>query len=367
MSRMRREGLSDLDELLGGIDLETWLEYEGIDYRRTAGGDNLQLRVCPACGDERWRVYMHREKKLGVCFHADCRKRFNLFSFARAHLNADSGGTIRHFEDYTSRVLHMPPKPKLVRPEVRLEGELELPANVALPTPAGETHPYLTGRSILPATQAAFGMRWCESGTWLYEDVDGTPKRMWFGGRILLPVSDLDGKVHTFVGRDATGAAQLRYLFPPRLPSAARYLYGSELAGDAEHLIIGEGPFDAIAIHQALAHSDFRDCAALGSFGLSIGHGDQAGDDQLGRLIRLRHGKARRVTMLWDGETNALNHALDAAELLARHGLPTSIGLLPKGTDPAEVDTGTVRRAITAAQPYAPHLRLKYALRSPYI
>lgn len=357
--------MSGLSEILAGVDLEEWLDHVGIEYRRTAGGDDLQLHVCPVCQDDRWRVYMSREKKLGVCFHAECRSKFNLFSFARAHLGADSRGTIRHFEDYASRVLRLPPRPKALT-RVASPDDLVLPESVSLPTPEGHTHPYLIDRSVLPATQALFGMRWCESGVWAYADVDGTPKRMGFGGRILLPIYDLDGTVRTFVGRDVTGSSALRYLFPPSLPSAARYLYGSELAGEAEHLILGEGPFDVIAIHQALDHPEFRGCAALGTFGLSVGHGDAQGDDQLGRLLRLRRGRARRATMLWDGEVGALREALKAAELLSRHGLPASIGLLPPGKDPGEVDTATIRRAIAAAQPYNAHLRLQYSLRNPY-
>lgn len=355
-----------LTEILAGVDLEEWLDENAIDYKRTGSGDNLQLRVCPVCHDDRWRVHMHRDKKLGVCFHAECRARFNMFTFARAFLGADNRRTAIYFEDYASRVLRMAPKP---RPKVEvapLAGEFDLPESCALPTADGSTHPYLIKRRILPATQALFGLRWCENGRWQYKDVDGHDKYIGFGGRILLPVRDLDGTVRTFVGRDATGVATLRYLFPPRLASAARYLYGAELAAEAEHLVVGEGPFDAISIHQALDHPDFRDCAALGSFGLSIGHGDPEGDDQLGRLLRLRRGRARRVTMLWDGEANALRNALDAAELLCGHGLPTSIGLLPQGTDPGELDTGAIRRAIASAQPYDGRLRVALTLASPY-
>jgi DNA primase len=358
--------MSGLGDILERVDLEEWLDFHGLDHRRTAGGDNLQIRVCPACGDERWRLYMHREKKLGMCFHAECRKKFNLFTFARAHLEADARGAARHFEDYAQRVMRLAPR-AVPTPAPRVcEGDLVLPDSVALPTPEGHTHPYLLERRVLPATQTAFGLRWCEDASWAYEDVEGRDRRMWFGKRILLPVHDLDGRARTFVGRDASGSAQLRYLFPPLLPSAARFLYGAHLVGDAEHLVIGEGPFDVIAIHQALDHPDFRRCAALGSFGLSLGHGDPQGDDQLGRLLRLRRAGARLVTMLWDGERGALSQALEAAELLARHGLPTRIGLLPAGRDPGELDTGAIRRALAEARPYDAALRVRLTLNSPY-
>jgi DNA primase len=361
-SRFERDG--HLQDIFDALDLEEWLEYHSLDYRRTAGGDNLQLKVCPVCHDDRWRVYMERNKKLGVCFHADCNARFNLFKFACAMFDGDKRRTIAHFEDYGSRILHRPRKVEVIKPVIL--GDLVLPESVALPTPEGHTHPYLIDRSVLLTTQSRFGLRWCEKGVWNYADTAGVNRSLRYDNRILFPVFDLDNRCRTFVGRDTTGDSSLRYLFPPRLPSAASFFYGAELAQEAEHLIIGEGPFDCLAIHQALEHPDFHNCAALGSFGLSIGHGDSEGNDQLGQLLRLRRGAARRVTMLWDGEANALRHALDAASLLTRNGFAVNIGLLPLDADPSSVDTTTIRRAIADACLYTTRIQMTYTLKSPY-
>jgi len=222
---------------------------------------------------------------------------------------------------------------------------------------------------VLPRTQELFGIRWCEAGAFAYEDAYGRGRSMDFSGRILLPIHDLDGTVCNFVGRDATGEAEIRYLFPPTLPGAGRFLYGGHLAGGRAHLVIGEGPFDAIAIHQAIAdHPDFRDAAAVGTFGISLGHVDPAGDDQLGRIRRLQAGGLKRVTFLWDGEREALRQALKAAEVVSRgvQGLEVHVGLLPKGSDPAELDSRLVREAIARAGRWSLQMTARLTLSSPY-
>jgi DNA primase len=359
----------ELEALIADLDLEALLDHFGVDYRRTGGGSNLNLRECPFCHDDRWRAYMSVEKKLGLCFHADCQKRWNLFSFVRAKLETDARGAIRFLEDYGSQVLGRSTRASLARGQARLPTAWELPASVPLPTDDGMTHPYLVTRRILPLTQSLFGLRWCEDGIYSYEDVDGRARRMWFGGRVLHPICDLDGTVATFVGRDVGGASTVRYLFPPLLPAAGRYLYGGERLSGFAHVVLGEGPYDCLAIHQAIVdHPDFRDTAAAATFGLSIGHADpESGNDQLGRLLRLKETGLRRVTFLWDGERNALKAALEAAELVAAHtGLHVRIGLLPGGKDPAELETREVRAAIGQARPFEPRLKLLWSLKNPY-
>jgi DNA primase len=367
--RQHESRKAELNDLLGTVDVEELFAEFGIDYRRTAGGTDLQLRVCPQCRDDRWRTYFSLEKRRGICFHADCGTRFNLFSFTRAQLEADNRGTIRFFDDYAHRTLgrrlRATPVVASVLPADR---SWELPPSVELPTPEGMTHPYLLERNVLPHTQARFGLRWCERGAFTFEDALGAGRTMDFSQRVILPIRDLDGSLGSFVGRDATGTAEIRYLFPPSHRAAARFLYGADLACGAEHVVVGEGPFDAIAIHQALDHPDFRRVAAIGSFGLSIGHGDSAGDDQLGRLRKLHTAGMTRLTLLWDGERNALKEAMKAAEMVNRAiaGLAVHVGLLPQGVDPAEVESRVVRDAITRAEPFSLAMKARLTLSSPY-
>ncbi len=353
-----------LAEIIEEIDLEEYLDSEGIDYKRTSGGDNLVLEECPFCGDRRGRVYFSRSKKRGVCFAGSCNAKFNLYSFARHRLGGGDRATFEHLERFSGRVCRPVAAP---RPEPRSTEGWQLPASLALPTEAGMTHPYLLERGILPETQRRFGLRWCEDGWFDYEDVEGNPKRMFFGGRVLLPIYDLDGSLATFVGRDVTGAANVRYLFPPLLSAAGKLLYGGGRAEGLEHLVAGEGPFDCIGIHQAIKdHPDFRQIGAVATFGISIGSASEGGDDQLGRLIRLRRAGLKRLTIMWDGERKAFDQARKAAAVTTRIGLPTHIAMLPRDSDPGELDTATIRRAITEAPLWTPNRDVLWALRSPY-
>lgn len=336
-----------LSDLIAEVDLEDFLSWEAITYRRAGSGANLQIQECPFCGDSRFKVYFHRDKKTGLCFHGDCNARFNLFTFTRQHLGTDNQGTINHLKEYARQAGHVSARPATVE-RLPTEG-WELPDSVPLPTPEGHTHPSLIKRHITLDTQALFGLRWCEKGRWSYQDMDGVQRQMIFDQRIIIPVHDLDGTVKTFQGRDGTGTAEKRYLFPATLPGTGRFLYGGHLVSGKSHLVIGEGPFDVMATHQAISgHPDFRDVGAVGSFGLSIGIGD--GNDQLARLLKLKQEGANTLTFLWDGERGAYLAAVNYGEKLLAHGFRVRIGLLPPDHDPNEVPTQTVREAIENAQ-----------------
>lgn len=350
MGYVKRSGnreASPLDEILADLDVESWLDDNSIDYKRGSNADNLNLKACPFCGDERWRVYMSRSKKRGLCFHADCSAKFNLFGFAKQFLEADNKGTIRHFEAYA---VNPSPKPHQ-RVAVATGGDgWEMPKNVSLPTPEGDTHPYLIQRQILLSTQKAFDMRWCESGWYRWPDpADPTRmKGMNFAGRILLPITDVDGVIKTFVGRDVTGTSDRRYLFPSSLPGTGRFLYGANLCIGAAEVVMVEGPFDVHSTYQALsAHPKFRSYGVVGSFGISVGASDEKNDDQINRLIYLKRHGLKHLTIMWDGEYNAYLKALDAGmTIIKKVGLAVSLALLPQDADPGDSDARTIYEAV---------------------
>lgn len=364
----RREKDDTLPDAIRAIDLEEWFDHEAIDYKRVGSGENINVQSCPFCGDDRWRVYFSRTKKLGICFHGSCpKKTFNLFSFAREHIGGDNASTAKGLIDFAngSGAIRLKAPAPVCEPVAA--DALTLPVSVPLPDATTPADAYLAARRVLPRTQELFGLRWSLAGTWPYEDVDGKPRQMSFAQRILIPVHDLDGTPKTFQGRDVTGLTDLRYLFPPSLPASGRFLYGGHLAVGAKHLVLSEGAFDTIATHQAIEGlSEFKDCAAIGSFGLSLSHSDATGDDQLGRLLRLKAAGAEVVTIMWDGEKNALAHALNAADLLHRQGFQVRLALLPPDADPGEVDTRVIRDTIANARPFSQTLRIEWMLRSPY-
>jgi DNA primase len=122
------------------------------------------------------------------------------------------------------------------------------------------------------------------------------------------------------------------------------------------------------AIRAALEEDLFmRDITAIGTFGMHLSAGDAEGNhDQLNAFLTLRKEGLETVTIMWDGESKALERALRAADLLNRHGLKCKIAFLPKGKDPAEVSSEVVRQCIRDAKPFSRSLLVELRLRNPY-
>ena len=63
----RGDGNKELEEALDRIDMEAWLDAEGIDYKITRGSRGTQINVkeCPCCGNSNWKVYLNADNGLG--------------------------------------------------------------------------------------------------------------------------------------------------------------------------------------------------------------------------------------------------------------------------------------------------------------
>jgi len=196
-------------------------------------------------------------------------------------------------------------------------GEVKLPHSEPLPLDTGENLQYLINRGFNDDTARYFNLRWCEYGWWQYKDIDGENKTQEFSNRIIIPITDLDGTVKTFQGRDITGRSDRKYLFPKLLPGTGRYLFNGHNVVATDHVVIGEGVFDVAAIKMALDEDvNLRHIVAVGSFGKHLSYGSNNGDDQLGRFLELKSRGLKTVTIMWDGEAAALTSALSAAKLL---------------------------------------------------
>jgi DNA primase len=111
----------------------------------------------------------------------------------------------------------------------------------------------------------------------------------------------------------------------------------------------------------------FPGTGAGGSFGKNLSLDFEPGmPTQLQALMDLKNEGLKKITILWDGEAEALKSAVKACEKLKGYGFEMLIGFLPKGRDPAEVDGSIVRKAIRTALPYSRSLGIKIKLRNPY-
>lgn len=362
--------MSERGELLEQFDMESFLAMEGLDFKRSHGsrGEQLNVETCPACGDERWKVYLNADTGFGNCFVCD--ETFNKWTFVKAYLNTEDKAVIAKFigdtnDKFGYRAKKRRPEPS--QPEGKAPVPV-MPSSLPLPTKDGANAQYLEDRGVNATYAAYFGLRLSRTGYHEFTSSDGSRVKQSFANRILIPVYDLDGELVTFQGRDITGRHEKKYLFPSGLPGTARFLLNGQraLKSKAKHIVVGEGFFDVFGIKRAVDQSpDLRGIVAVGTFGKNLSLGE--GASQINAIRRLKNeGALERVTFMWDGEVDALKSALIAGEAVKQVGVSVSIALLPAGKDPAEVEPEVVAQAIRDAKNLDATLIARFKLRNPY-
>jgi len=343
----------ELDEMLAAVDMEQWLAYEGIDYQLTRGtrGDQLNVKTCPSCGKDAWKVYLNAETGLGNCFSGSCQKgTFNKFSFIREHLlNFNDRPNVKGH--ITSFVREMGWRPKrVVSNTVEMTSDdLELPKHHLIPI-NGKNLKYLADRRVDIETAKYFSLGYIKSG--------------YFDKRVLIPIHDMGGELVSFQARDITNKAEQKYLFPRGFASTGRILYNGHNAWKKKHLLMVEGAFDVIGAKLAMDEdSNLRNIGIIGSFGMSLsGDSHHTGDDQLSRIIELADQGLETMTIMWDGEEKAIRKAVIAGEILKSVGLKVRIAVLPRDRDPSNVAPSILRgrfiRAVELNQASAVRLKL---------
>lgn len=144
-----------------------------------------------------------------------------------------------------------------------------------------------------------------------------------FRARVMFPIRDLRKKVIGFGGR-ILGEGMPKYLNSPETPlfNKGRALYllekAREAAGKTETLIIVEGYFDAIALHQA---GITNVVATLGT-ALTPDH------------IRIIRRYVTKAVLLFDPDEAGVRAALRTLDLFVDSGLGVKVVSLPSGDDP---------------------------------
>jgi len=341
---------SEFDEVLATLDMETWLDSEGIRYRVTRGARGIQANVkeCPCCGNSNWKVYIGLETGLGNCFSGDCEKKFNKWSFIRSTFgNLSAHDVIERIKASAKAQGWRPPKRMSLA--TNLNTDLKLPKSFPIPI-NGRNLKYLENRNITIDIAKYFGLRFSNKGYFHYKADDGSDRYQSYAKRIIIPIFDLEGDLVSFQGRDITGEADKKYLFPPGFASTGSIIYNGHNALKSERIVIGEGVFDVMAIKIALdGQMDLRDVTPVGSFGKHLSFGDDA--SQAAKLLKLKEGGLKEITLMWDGEPAALAAAADTAIKLNGYGFQARVAVLPPGRDPNEVAPSVVREAFWKAVP----------------
>lgn len=337
-----------LKELLELIDVECYLDREGIQYKATRGssGEQFNLKCCPVCGGAEWKVYLNADSGLGNCFHGSCEAKFNKFSFIKAGLQGVSFSELmRHIKAVASEQGWR--QKKEVKYMVDNDtGDLRFPESVELPLD-GKNLKYLTDRGITPEIASYFYLRYSKNGLFKYHDGE-RDRQQNYASRVIVPIYNLVGELVSFQGRDITGEADRKYLFPPGYASTGKYLFNGHNAIGAKRVVICEGVFDVFAAKIALDHDvSLRDVVPVGSFGKHLSNGFD--DDQIGQVIKLKKKGLRELTFMWDGEADALRAAIKSAIVITGIGVKARVAMLPKGKDPNECSVGEVLAAFNSA------------------
>lgn len=335
----------ELSEALDKIDMEYWLNREAVDYKVTRGarGAQLNIKECPVCGNSKWKVYLNQDNGLGNCFSGDCEAKFNKWSFIKNSLgNLVNKQTVEHIKAVAKEQGWTP----VVRTAITTTAShdtLKYPKSVSLPI-NGRNLKYLINRKIDNDLTQHFGLRFCQRGAFFYDDVSGERRSQSYDNRIIIPIFNLEGELVSYQGRDITGLAEKKYLFPPGFAATGAYLYNGQNAYGCIEATIGEGVFDVMAIRAAFDEdAALRNVAAIGSFGKNLSHG---GDNtQLAELLKLKDVGLKRVTFMWDGEPAAIKAAIETALIVRGHGIIARVALLPLGLDPNEATAKVVRDA----------------------
>jgi DNA primase len=335
---------NDLAEILDNLDMEDYLSWAGIDYKRTMGrsGPQLNLKCCPRCGGSTWKVYLNAETGFGNCFHGDCSGEpgFNKFTFIRNTLQDTNTATIKHLEEYAKEIGWKPKR--VISVATNNDLDVALPKSLELPF-EGRNAQYLEDRGISIEMASYFDLKLCLKGGYKYTQ-NGEEKWQSYNNRIIIPIYDLSGTLVNFQGRDITGLSPRKYLFPPGLPGTGRFLYNGQNAWGAEHVVINEGAFDVIATKMALdTDPSLRRVVPIGTFGKHLSHGD---DGQFSQLMRLKTSGLKKITIMWDSD--AVSDAIKEAEELRANGFEVRVALLP-GKDPNELPKSDVIRAFKMA------------------
>ena len=328
----------EIAEILETLPIEAYLDREGFQYKLTHGssGRQINLKECPECGTAKWKVFLNQDTGLGNCFSGACEKRFNKFSFIRSASGLSGRGLDEHIKQIGREIGWRPARKSLA---VTTESkELVLPASIELPV--GERNlSYLTRRGITKEATKYFNLRFSKDSFWASGDI-----LIDYSNRVIIPIFDIDGNLVSFQGRDITGTAERKYLFPNGFASTGEHLYNAHNVVKTKRVLLGEGVFDVIASKIALDEDpDLRDVVPIGSFGKSVGVG------QLDKFRELHKRGVKEVTIMWDGEFSAIKDAIVAGMKVKQIGLNVRVAMLPRGKDPNEVPTEVVRGAFYTA------------------
>ncbi len=142
----------------------------------------------------------------------------------------------------------------------------------------------------------------------------------YFRNRIIFPIRTVQEKIVGFGGRALDETAPPKYLNSSETPvfTKGKHLFGLNLARGKKTLVVVEGYFDAISLHQA----GFSNVVATLGTAMTQDH------------LRLIRRFSEKVTLLFDPDRAGVEAAVHVAPLFIENEMTAEVVSLPKGQDP---------------------------------
>lgn len=262
-------------EITAKFDVKDWLETRGEKFSRS-GHTHVVMKDCPLCGDHRWKVYVNTSgsDKNGFWNSYCCQEAGALTKLVVAvegFHEAEGFPFIRRWVDGTEDdLIPLVVPEKAARPaEILTDLPTPLyPASIHMPVMikgrVGTLLERVGSASIIDRHRlmvTGIGTR--------YRGEGGMERRRDYDNRLIVPVIS-DGQVKTWQGRDLTGEAYSRYVFPAGDCSGSLlYDFDTYLGYGPSTLMLVEGVFHKWAwdvAGEAMGNSDLMHmtCASFG-------------------------------------------------------------------------------------------------------
>lgn len=284
--------------------------------------DNKEYVVhCPWHEGSKRKLYVHAETGIFNCFV--CGERGSFYDLVRKTLNLQRDDVYSKVKEFSEVVDELIPETK----------EVPKLSSYAIPYPdnyyplfEGElgseglkARDYLYSRGLTDKQISYYKLGFCLEGR--------------YAGRVIIPTFDKNGDLVTFAGRDYTGNLIPKVLNNSALPGthgSKDWIFNLYNALRTDHLIVTEGPFDAMA---------------CGVSGVCI-FGKGITETQIMRLVL---DKPKRITLCLDSDASFDNEKL--AQTLSSLHSNVYVASIPYG-DPASIPKDVLASSIKGAEKY---------------
>jgi len=205
-----------------------------FDYYESSGG-NIRIvggLECPYC-NKKGKLYVKPSKHWIYCFH--CSKNYNLIEFV-SDFEGISKAEARKLltENKAPDHKYTPTKPKA---EIKTDPKQYFPSLTELPQRAID---YFAHRNIPTSALRHFRVLYSPSND-IFND-----KLIYTSDRVIFPIFDINGKLHSWQGRDISGKSSVKYLMSPDCKPSQHLFNADRVPKNPDYLIVTEGVMDTI-------------------------------------------------------------------------------------------------------------------------